>query len=77
MISASGALAPVPIFETLAGAPRLAHALDELGPSAVDDAKARAAAMSYDESLEYMFDGIDRLIEMAKRQRRATRARGR
>ena len=40
------------------GSPRV----DELGPDAVEAARSRAASMSYDEAVGYIFDGIDRLI---------------
>jgi hypothetical protein len=76
-IAASGALAPLPLFESLEGWPRLPSALDQLGPDAVQAARSWAGTMTYDESLASVFDSIDHLIETAKQRRRATRTTGR
>ena len=72
-ISESGTIASFAAFDALAGYERLADTVDELGPDAVQAARSRAASMSYDEALEYVFAGIDRLIaEAANNQRAAT-----
>ncbi len=62
-ISESGAIAPFPAFDVLATNERLARTVDELGPDALRAARARAAAMTYHESVQYVFDNIDRLID--------------
>jgi hypothetical protein len=46
-----------PTFENLDDATR------RLGPQALDVARARAALMSYSEAINYLFDGIDQLLE--------------
>ena len=61
-ISESGAIAPFPAFDALGQYERLAETFDELGPDALEAARSRAASMSYDEALEYVFDAIDGLI---------------
>jgi hypothetical protein len=61
-ISESGAIAPFPAFDALGQYERLAATLDELGPDSLDAARARAAGMSYEQALEYVFDAIEQLI---------------
>jgi hypothetical protein len=69
-----GAIVPHAVFEGIAPYERLARAVEELGPDAVQAARARAASMTYDESMHYVFDGIDRLIsDAADDGRNATR----
>jgi len=71
-IAQSDTIAPFPAFDALAAFDQLAHTVDELGPDALQAARSRAASMSYDDAMEYVFDGIDRLItEAASSQRRA------
>jgi hypothetical protein len=60
-IAESGAIIPSAPF-ALPGLERLADAVDELGPDALRAARALAASMTYDESLQYVFDGLDRII---------------
>jgi hypothetical protein len=53
------------VFDGLAPHERLAQAVDDLGSDAVEAALARAASMSYDGAMEYVFEGIDRIITEA------------
>ena len=76
-ISESGAIMPFAAFDALAGMKRLANTLDELGPDALQAARARAAAMTYDDALAYIFDGIDHLIAEAADDERGTASRNR
>ena len=65
----AGAMTHYAVFDGLAGYARLAHTVEELGPDAVQVARARTEAMTYDESMQYVFDGIDRLIAEAANDR--------
>jgi predicted ATPase/class 3 adenylate cyclase/DNA-binding SARP family transcriptional activator len=58
----AGAIVPYAVFDGIAAYERLAPAVDNLGPDAVEAASALAASLSYDGAMEYVFDGIDRLI---------------
>lgn len=70
-ISESGVIFPFAAFDA-PGFERLANNVHQLGPDALQAARSRAAAMSYDDAIQYVFDGIDRLIaETANDQRRA------
>jgi hypothetical protein len=60
-----GAIVPHPVFDGIAPYERLAQAVDNLGLDAVEAARSRAASMSYDGAMGYVFDGIDRLISEA------------
>ncbi len=53
----SDTIAPVPAFAT----PDLAPLVEEL-PDEIDAARVRAATMSYDDAIAFIFDAIDRLI---------------
>ncbi len=64
-ISESGVIAPWTAFEAFGGYERLARTVDELGPAVLEAARAQAAAMTYDEAVHYVFDGIDRLIDVS------------
>jgi predicted ATPase len=58
-------IVPHAVFDGIAAYERLAPAVDELGPDAVQVARSRAASMTYDESMSYVFDSLDRLISDA------------
>jgi predicted ATPase/class 3 adenylate cyclase len=57
-----GAIAGYAVFDALAGYTRLAQTVEELGPNAVEAARALAESMTYDQSMDYVFDAIDHLI---------------
>ena len=61
-IADSGPIAPIAVLDSIQEGTNLARAVHDLGPTAVDAAPARAAAMSYDDALQHVFDNIDRLI---------------
>ena len=58
----AGAIVPHAVFDGIAPYERLARAIDDLGPDAVEAARSRAASMSYDAAMEHVFEGIDRLM---------------
>jgi hypothetical protein len=58
----AGAVGSYAVFDALAGRRRLGQLVEDVGQDAVQAAQARAEAMTYDESMQYVFEGIDRLI---------------
>ena len=71
-IAESGAIAANPIFDAPVPFEWLTRLVDELGPEAVAAARTRAASMSYDEAMSYVFDSIDRVIADAEADQTAT-----
>jgi predicted ATPase/class 3 adenylate cyclase/DNA-binding SARP family transcriptional activator len=65
-IAGSGVIAPFPMFEVLQSFGRLASVIDESGPDTVAAARSRAASMSYDAAVAYVFDNVERLIAEAE-----------
>ena len=61
-IADSGAIAPYAVLDLIQDGTQLARAVQEVGPNAVDAARARARAMAYEDALRYMLDNIERLI---------------
>ena len=57
-----GAMTRYAVFDGLAPYERLTRIVDELGPEAVEAANAHAESMSYDESMQFVFEALDRLI---------------
>ena len=60
-ISESKAIAPFGAFDA-AGYNELAGAVNRLGPKALESARERAASMSYDDAMAFVFEAIERLI---------------
>jgi predicted ATPase/class 3 adenylate cyclase len=62
----SDAIAASPIFDAPVPLEWLTRLVDELGPEQVAAARRRAASMTYDEAIGYVFDSIDRVITEAE-----------
>jgi hypothetical protein len=60
-----GALMGYAVFEGLAGYERTKRVVDDVGADAVQAASTRAESMTYDESMQFVFDAIDRLLAEA------------
>jgi predicted ATPase len=64
-IAGSGAIAPYPMFDILQGFPRLSALVDGSLPGVVDAARSRAASMSYDDAVTFIFENVERLCAEA------------
>jgi hypothetical protein len=63
-IADCGVISTVPVFEMQYE--WFTRLVGELGPDAVEAARARAASMSYDDAVAYIFDNVERLIAEAE-----------
>jgi predicted ATPase/class 3 adenylate cyclase/DNA-binding winged helix-turn-helix (wHTH) protein len=65
-IAESGAILHVSALDNPGGWERLFDTALELGADAVHDARSRAATMTYDEAMSYVFENLERLITEAE-----------
>jgi hypothetical protein len=61
-VSASGVIGPFAALEAVGNYERLPGALESVGSTAVESARARAASMTHDEAISAVYDAIDRAL---------------